>query len=214
MATGDDTPVSLNGAQPSEPHHRGRLALFVALGFLAAGGMGAAVALAVSGGNDNTVNTAGASASTTTTTTTPTTTTVVHGGGGTVPPTGAPGQAPAGSSNNKPAPATTPPPATGSATTASTQPSLPKPVFTTLEADPSVVDCQTNPDSRPSVTVTFTVTNAKSVESSTGYSRGTTKTADTLGDSFGVDGCTRNSVTFTATGPGGTTTGTVSWRLI
>jgi hypothetical protein len=174
---------------------------------------------AVSGGNDNTVNTVGASATTTSTTTsTPTTTTVAPAGGGTVPPTKASGQAPAGGSKNQPAPANTPPPATGSPTTTTTQPSVPKPVFTQASASPNPVRCPTTPfPPTVTVTVSYTATNSTNVyETRDGGPTGTGP-GGTVSGSIEIDGCAPNAPTqmsLTATGPGGSTTTTVSWTVL
>ena len=226
MTNGNDGPGSLDDTQPSEQRQRRRLALFVALGLLVAGGIGAAVALAVSGGNDDTVNTVSASGVTTSTTDTTTTgstgttavtttpaASTVPKGGTTAPPTVAPVQPPAGGSTSQPAPATTAPPPTTEGPTTTTQPLQPKPEFTAASASPGAVLCQAGKPA-PSVTVNYTATNSTEVKSSTGAAASST-TPQTLEGSFGVtDACVANDITLTASGPGGSTTTTVSWSYL
>jgi hypothetical protein len=90
----------------------------------------------------------------------------------------------------------------------------PRPEFTQAYASPDTVICA--PGEFVDVNVQFTATNSDRVEflpERTGASSHDSTATATINGSLHYDACATNSVTLTATGPGGTTTTTVSWII-
>jgi hypothetical protein len=111
-------------------------------------------------------------------------------------------------------PSTNNAPPTNPAVTTTT---LPKPVFTQAAASPSAVHCSGGEFPPPvPVTISYTATNSASVKSSLGAAG--KDPAGTIQGTFYInDACAPNhptQITLTATGPGGSTTTTVSWSYV
>ena len=81
-----------------------------------------------------------------------------------------------------------------------------KPVFTSASASPGAVYCSSK-STGTTVTISWATKNATSVVDDAGRSQ-------PLSGSFSFVGCTRNSVTLTARGPGGSTSATPSWSYL